>query len=194
MSLDALLVDIRACRVCAAHLPPDVRPVLQAGAAARVLIIGQAPGARANAAGRPFADPCGDRLRDWLGVTPEVFYDPGAFALVPMGFCFPGTDPRGGDRPPRPECAPLWRPRLEPLLTDVRLRITLGGAALRWTTGERDLTAAVGRWRSRPEGLFVAPHPSWRNTGWLKRNPWFEAEALPALRARVSAALHGLSR
>lgn len=194
MSLDALLAEIRACRLCAGHLPADARPVLQAGAGARVLVIGQAPGARANAAGRPFADPSGDRLRHWLGVTPEAFHDPSRFALVPMGFCFPGTDPRGGDRPPRPECAPTWRRRLEPHLAQVRLRITLGAAALRWTTGERDLTAAVGRWRDRPEGLFVAPHPSWRNSAWLKRNPWFEAEAVPELRARVWAALYGPSR
>jgi uracil-DNA glycosylase len=194
MEIEQLLAEIRGCRLCARDLPQEPRPVLQAGAGSRVLIIGQAPGVRAHLAGRPFSDPSGDRLRDWLGVSSETFYDPSAFALVPMGFCFPGTDPRGGDRPPRPECAPAWRPKLEPLLTSVRLRVTLGAAALSWTTGERDLTAAVGRWRDRPEGLFVAPHPSWRNSGWLKRHPWFEADALPTLRARVSAALHGPSR
>lgn len=191
MSFDELMAQIRACRVCAPVLPRKPRPVLQASPRAPILIIGQAPGARAHDAGRPFADRSGDRLRAWLGVSPEVFYDPDVFALVPMGFCYPGAAPGGGDLPPRPECAPLWRPRLEPLLTGVRLRVTLGAAALRWTTGERDLTAAAARWRDREPGLFVAPHPSWRNTGWLKRQAWFEAQALPVLRARVRAALAG---
>jgi uracil-DNA glycosylase len=193
MSIDGLLAEIRACRVCAAALPLEPRPVLQVGAAARILIVGQAPGLRAHNSGAPFTDPSGDRLRAWLGVGPDTFYDPSAFALVPMGFCYPGSAPRGGDLPPRPECAPLWRPRLEPFLAGVRLRVLLGGAALKWTTRERDLTTAAAQWRDRPEGLFVAPHPSWRNNGWLKRNPWFEAEALGRLRAQVSAALSGPS-
>lgn len=153
---------------------------------ARLLIAGQAPGARVHESGRPFTDRSGDRLRDWMGVSGVEFYDLSRVAIVPMAFCFPGYDAKGADLPPPPICAATWRGRVLESLGAVRLTLLVGGAAIRWHLGVRDLTQAVADWRGpAANGVFLLPHPSWRNTGWLKRNPWFEAELLPALRARV---------
>ena len=191
--LDALLGDIRACALCAGHLPLGPRPVVRGRTSARLLIIGQAPGTRVHATGLSFDDRSGDRLRDWLGIGGDAFYDEARVAIVPMGFCYPGRDPRtGGDAPPRPECAPLWHPRLLPLLPEVRLTLLVGSYALaRYLPGARraGMTKTVRRWREAPPGLFPLPHPSWRTTGWERRNPWFTAETLPDLRRRTAVAL-----
>jgi uracil-DNA glycosylase len=191
--------------VCRDHparkpLPHEPRPVLQLGpGAARVLIAGQAPGTRVHESGRPFTDPSGDRLREWLGITPEAFYDPACVAIVPMGFCFPGQDAKGGDLPPRPECARTWHPRLFEALPRPRLLVLLGLHAVRWhlrRLGRPDiaaagLDAAVTQWRALLNELqaVALPHPSWRTRIWTARRPWFEAELLPALRERVADAL-----
>lgn len=183
--------QISACRLCAvkfaatatAHAP---RPVIWFRPAARLLIAGQAPGARAHDSGRPFTDRSGDRLRDWMGVSEAEFYDLSRVAIVPMAFCFPGYDVRGADLPPPPICAATWRARVLDALGPIPLTLMVGGAAIRWHLGLRDVTAAVADWRgAAARGVYPLPHPSWRNTGWLKRNPWFEAELLPALRVRV---------
>jgi len=191
--VDELLGEIRACRICAAHLPLGPRPVLQASATSRLLIVSQAPGRKVHETGIPFNDPSGDRLRDWLGIDKAAFYDAGHVAIVPMGFCFPGTG-RGGDLPPRPECAPAWHPRLLPLLKQVRLTLVIGQYAqaglLGVARGTR-LTDTVQAWRDHlAHGRLPLPHPSPRNRLWLARNPWFETELLPVLRERVAAALH----
>jgi uracil-DNA glycosylase len=191
--LERLLTEIRACRRCVeaptgSPLPHEPRPVLQAGETARLAIYGQAPGARAHASGRPFSDPSGDRLRGWLGLEPEVFYDASRVALIPMGFCYPGTDRRGADRPPRRECAPFWRDRVLTQLANLRTHILLGGYAQAWHLPQRmgsTLSESVARWRDVAPEMFPLPHPSWRNNAWLQRHPWFEAELLPALRQRV---------
>ncbi|MBB5518680.1 uracil-DNA glycosylase family protein [Amphiplicatus metriothermophilus] len=190
--LTRLVEEIRACRHCAEHLPHEPRPVLQAAASARVGIFGQAPGTRVHASGRPFTDPSGVRLRDWLGMSEDVFYDARRVAIVPMGFCFPGLDAKGGDLPPRRECAALWRARLMALLPKLEVCVLVGAYAQRWHLGARakpSLTETVAAWRDYAPEYFPTPHPSWRNNAWLKRNRWFEAELLPALRARVAAAL-----
>ncbi len=188
-----LAEDIRACRLCAARFAATAtahapRPVVWFAPGARLLIAGQAPGARVHASGRPFTDPSGDRLRAWTGLTAAEFYDLSRVAIVPMAFCFPGYDARGSDLPPPPVCAATWRARVLAGLPGVRLTLLVGGAAIRWHLGLRDVTAAVAGWRGpAAQGIFPLPHPSWRNTGWLKRNPWFETELLPELRARVRA-------
>lgn len=187
--LDGLLAEIRACRHCAADLPFGPRPVLQASATARLLIAGQAPGRLVHETGLPFNDPSGDRLRDWLGIDRDTFYDQSRIAIVPQGFCFPGTDPRGGDHPPRPECAELWHPRLIPLLRNVELTLCIGQYAQAFHLGarrRRTLTETVRAWRDYGPGHLPLPHPSWRNNGWIRRNSWFEAELLPHLRAAVA--------
>jgi uracil-DNA glycosylase len=182
---------IGACTLCAprfaatatAHVP---RPVPWFGPSARVLIAGQAPGLRVHEAGRPFADPSGDRLREWLGLPPEAFYDRSRVAIVPMAFCFPGYDAKGADLPPPPVCARTWRAEVLAALQDVRLTILVGGYAQRWHLGPRPgVTETVRAWRDLAPGVFPLPHPSWRNTAWLKRNPWFAEDLLPALRSRV---------
>ncbi len=186
--LEELLGEVRACRVCAAHLPLGPRPVLRAAAGARLLIIGQAPGTRVHESGIPWNDRSGERLRDWLDVERETFYDQGRIAIVPMGFCYPGRDPRGGDNPPRPECAPLWHPPLTAALPAVELTLLVGLYAQAHYLGARrraSLTETVRAWRDYGPSRIPLPHPSWRNTAWLKKNPWFEAELLPDLRARV---------
>jgi uracil-DNA glycosylase len=190
-----LLDQISDCRLCAARFAATTtahqpRPVVWFRAGARLLVAGQAPGARVHASGRPFTDRSGDRLRAWMGVTEAEFYDLNRVAIVPMAFCFPGYDATGADLPPPPICAATWRARVLHSLGPVPLTLLVGGAAIRWHLGQRDLTATVANWRiSVGQGVFPLPHPSWRNTGWLKRNPWFEAELLPALRAQVRKAL-----
>jgi uracil-DNA glycosylase len=187
----ALVDDIRECRLCTgrfaatatAHAP---RPVVWFRPGARLLIAGQAPGVRVHESGRPFTDRSGDRLRDWTGLSEAEFYDLSRVAVVPMAFCFPGYDAKGADLPPPPICAATWRARVMKELGAVGLTLLVGGAAIRWHRGLRDVTAAVTDWRApAAQGVFPLPHPSWRNTGWLKRNPWFEADLLPVLRARV---------
>ena len=188
--LDVLLRQIRACAVCA-DLPLGPRPVVQAGAGARLLIIGQAPGTAVHASGVPWDDPSGERLRDWTGITPSLFYDPARVALMPMGFCYPGKG-AAADLPPRTECAPLWHARLRALLPGVRLTLLVGHHAQDHYLaggGKMTMTERVRSFAAAPDGLFSLPHPSWRSTGWMRRNPWFEAELLPVLRARVAAAL-----
>jgi uracil-DNA glycosylase len=192
MDFDSLLADIRACRHCADKLPLGPRPVVQASPKARIMIAGQAPGTKVHETGLPFNDPSGDRLRDWLGVSRDEFYDAGLFAIVPAGFCYPGRDARGGDKPPRPECAELWHPKLWPLLTRVELVLAIGLYSQRHHLGARrkaNLTETVRAWRSFAPGVVPLPHPSWRNTGWIRRNPWFEAEVIPYLRQRVRTIL-----
>ncbi len=185
-SLEALLARVRACRVCEAHLPLGPRPVARAAVTARLLIVGQAPGTKVHETGIPWNDASGDRLRRWLDVDRDLFYDESRIAIVPMGLCYPGRDPRGGDRPPRPECAPLWQAPLRRALPSVRLTLLIGQYAQKWYLGdarEGSMTATVAAWRKTlPLGFLPLPHPSWRNTAWLKRNPWFEAEVLPVLR------------
>jgi uracil-DNA glycosylase len=192
VALERLLEEIAACRVCAPHLPHGCRPVVRIGPAPRILIKSQAPGRRVHESGLPFDDPSGDRLRFWLGVDRAAFYDTAAFGFAPMAFCFPGNDARGGDRPPRPECAPLWRERLTGAIRPPLLTVHVGGYALfhdRPDLKPLGLTEAVRGWRNHAPTAFPLPHPSWRNTAWLKANPWFEAELLPALRAAVGLVL-----
>lgn len=192
---DALRREIEACRLCAgrfaatatAHAP---RPVVWFRASARLLIAGQAPGLKVHAAGRPFADASGARLRDWLGLSEVEFYDRDRVAVVPMAFCFPGYDAKGADLPPPPVCARSWHDRVMALLPGLRLRVIVGGHAQRWHLGARGpVGETVAAWRDHLPGALPLPHPSWRNTGWLKRNPWFAAELVPELRARVRAVL-----
>jgi uracil-DNA glycosylase len=189
--LSTLVAEIGACRHCAAHLPHEPRPVVWVHAKARVLIAGQAPGRLVHESGIPWNDPSGDRLRDWLGLDRAAFYDKRNIAVAAMGFCYPGTV-NGADLPPRPECALLWRARLLPLLKHVRLTLLVGWYAQRYHLGattKANLGDTVGAWRDYPENVMPLPHPSWRNSAWLKRNPWFEAELVPELRARVAGAL-----
>ena len=190
--LDGLLQAVRACSLCAAYLPLGPRPVLQAHASARILIAGQAPGRKVHASGVPFDDASGARLRDWMGVSREDFYDPRRVAILPMGFCYPGTG-TSGDLPPRPECAPTWREPLLAKMPQLQLTLVIGQYALAYhLPHERgSLTATVQRWPSLDPGVMPLPHPSPRNNLWLKRNPWFEESVLPALRARVQAAIKG---
>ena len=185
-SFEDLLAEIRACRICADALPHEPRPVLQVHPDAPILIAGQAPGRRVHATGVPFDDPSGDRLRDWLGVTKEVFYDPRRVAILPMGFCFPGSG-SSGDLPPRRECAPAWREAVLGHLPDARLTLVLGAYAQKYHLGSKakSVTEVVKAWRSHWPAALPLPHPSPRNRAWFARNVWFEDEILPALRARV---------
>ncbi len=186
MTLDPLLREIRACTLCADALPHGPRPVLQASESSRILIAGQAPGRRVHESGVPFQDPSGDRLRDWLGISEADFYDPALIAIVPMGFCFPGTG-SSGDKPPRKECAPAWRERVLDELSGVRLTIVLGAHAQRYhLPGTTSLTDAVARWRDFWPELLPLPHPSPRNQAWFKKHPWFIDEVLPVLKERVA--------
>lgn len=192
--LTALFEQARACRLCAAALPHGCRPVLRGSPSARLLIVGQAPGARVHATGIPWNDPSGDRLRQWLAMDRTAFYDESRIAIVPMGLCYPGTAPKGGDYPPRPECAPLWHPPLRTALTGVRLTLLVGSYAQAHYLGnrrKRTMTDTVAAWREYLPEFLPLPHPSWRNTAWLKKNPWFDAELVPALRRRVEEALDG---
>ena len=187
--LSALLAEIRACRACAHELPHEPRPVVFVRPQARILLCGQAPGRRVHESGLPFDDPSGDRLRDWLGVDRETFYGNPAIGVAAMAFCYPGTVKGGGDLPPPARCAQLWRKRLLAKLPEVELTLLLGLPAQKWALGEDhpgSMDAAVRAWRRFLPGAICLPHPSWRNTAWLKRNPWFEAEVTPYLRQRVA--------
>jgi uracil-DNA glycosylase len=190
-SLNVLLTEIRNCTHCAVHLPHGPRPIVQAARSARVLIIGQAPGTKVHASGTPWDDASGVRLREWLGLTPEVFYDATKVALMPMGFCYPGTG-ESGDLPPRPECAPLWHHRLLSDLPNVKLTVLVGQyAQARYLSckSKRSMTDSVRRFSEVPDGLFPLPHPSWRSTLRMQKNPWFEIDVLPTLATKVTKAL-----
>ena len=186
MTLSPLVDEIRSCRICEGSLPFGPRPVVQVDEAARLLIVGQAPGRKVHESGIPFSDASGDRLRSWLGVRSEVFYDPRLFAIVPMGFCFPGTG-SSGDLPPRLECAPQWRTPLLNELLAVRLTLVIGKYALKWHLPDAgpSVTEAVRDWRTHWPEVVPLPHPSPRNNRWLVSNPWFVDELLPQLRSRV---------
>lgn len=196
--LDSVLAAIRACRACVEaprgkKLPHEPRPVLRASATARLVVCSQAPGTRVHLSGTPFTDRSGDRLRDWMGVTPEEFYDEARVAIVPMGFCFPGQDEKGADLPPRRECASLWHRRLFAALPQIELALVVGSYAQAFHLGEEvggSLQETMLNWRrylkrkQRPR-ILPLPHPSWRNNAWLTKNPWFEAELVPVLRREV---------
>lgn len=197
-ALAALAAEIRACRICRDRprdrpLPHEPRPILAESDRARIMIASQAPGTKAHASGVPFDDASGNRLREWLGVSRQEFYRPGSFIIAPMGFCFPGQDAAGGDLPPRRECAPAWRERLLALMPQVDLVLCIGLYAQAWHLGaarSRSLSETVANWRALWEAddgrrVLPLPHPSWRNTSWLKRHPWFESELLPVLRREV---------
>jgi uracil-DNA glycosylase len=187
-AFDLLVTEIRACVVCAPHLPLGPRPILRGGPSARLLIISQAPGTRVHETGLSFNDRSGDRLREWLALDRDTFYDEARVAIMGMGFCYPGRDPTGGDLPPRPECAPRWHARLRPLLPAIELTLLVGSYAIDYylpRSGRRSMTAAIACWRDFLPEYFVLPHPSWRTTRWLRDNPWFEEETLPELRDRV---------
>jgi uracil-DNA glycosylase len=189
--LEGLLREIRACRICERHLPLGPNPVLRAGADARLLIVSQAPGIRVHATGIPWNDASGRRLRDWLQIDAATFYDEQRVAIVPMGFCYPGKT-GSGDAPPRPECRATWHPRLLPLLPKVQLTLLVGQYAQAHVLGARrkpTLGETVRAWRDYLPAHLPLPHPSPRNVGWFKANPWFEAEVLPVLRERVHALL-----
>ena len=186
--LDTLLKQIANCQICAEHLELGTRPVLSAQKNARVLIIGQAPGIRVHETGIPWNDESGNRLRKWMDVTNEEFYDISKIAIVPMGFCYPGRDKTGGDKPPRPECAPHWHTPLLSKLTKLQLTLLIGGYAQKFYLKNRcrkNMTETVRAWRTYDPKVIPTPHPSWRNTNWLKTNPWFKTEVLPELRIRV---------
>ncbi len=184
--LEAILSRVAACKLCDPHLPHGCRPVVQADRGARILIAGQAPGRRVHDSGVPFDDPSGDRLRDWMGIDRGAFYDPNIVSILPMGFCYPGTGAHG-DLPPRPECAPAWREAILEHLTSVELTLVVGGYAQRWhlSGSTTSVTEAVTHWRRTWPSVLPMPHPSPRNRVWLKRNPWFERDVVPRLRARV---------
>lgn len=200
--LAGLLAEIRSCRRCVetpqglplSHQP---RPVIRAATTSRIAICGQAPGSRVHHSGVPFLDPSGDRLREWMSVTSDVFYDESRVAIVPMGFCFPGLDAHGSDLPPRRECAPQWRARVMSALPCVELILLVGSYAQRWhlpETRRTSMTEVVRGWRQFDERpgkprIFPLPHPSWRNNAWIKRNPWFAGELVPALRGQVRQAI-----
>lgn len=190
-SLNELVREVRACTRCAAHLPLGPRPVVQVDARATILVAAQAPGTKVHASGRPFTDLSGDRLRAWMGIDADTFYDPRRLAIVPMGFCYPGRG-RGGDLPPRPECAPTWRQRLLDALPNIRLTLVIGQYARDWhlpATRRLNLTQTVQRYADFAPALIPLPHPSPRNNCWLKNNPWFERDVVPVLARRVAAAL-----
>ncbi|HJV50988.1 MULTISPECIES: uracil-DNA glycosylase family protein [Oxalobacteraceae] len=186
--LPSLLTEIRACRLCELHLPHGPRPVVQAGASARLLIVGQAPGKRVHDTGIPWNDPSGDRLRDWLGLSRDVFYDAQQVAIVPTAFCYPGKG-KSGDLPPRAECAPAWHPRLLTAMPNLQLTLLIGRYAQEFylrENGKPTLTETVAAWKEYLPRYFPLPHPSPRNQSWWKKNPWFERDLLPELRRRVA--------
>jgi uracil-DNA glycosylase len=191
-AFNRLLGEIRACQRCASVLPLGPRPIVRGRPGARLLIISQAPGTQVHETGLSFNDRSGDRLRLWLGLDRDTFYDERRVAIMGMGFCYPGRDARGGDLPPRPECAPLWHPVLRPHFREIALTLLVGSYAVRHYLPEsrrRSTTDVLARWRDYLPGNFVLPHPSWRTTAWERVNPWFASEVLPALRAAVASAL-----
>lgn len=188
-SLAAVAAAARACRVCEAHLPLGPRPVFRVSATARLLIVGQAPGTKVHETGIPWNDPSGDRLRRWLQMDRDTFYDEARIAIVPMGLCYPGRLPNGGDAPPRPECAPLWWQRLVDAMPNIRLTLLVGIYALTHTLHRGTMTGHVRGFRDHLPRYFPLPHPSWRTTAWERKNPWFAADVLPALRSSVADAL-----
>ncbi|HAA93316.1 MAG TPA: hypothetical protein DCS82_09230 [Rhodospirillaceae bacterium] len=186
--LNALLGDVRACDICVPELPLGPRPVLRVTNTARFVIIGQAPGTRVHESGIPWNDRSGDRLRDWLELDHETFYDEDRVAIMPMGFCYPGVNKSGGDKPPRKECAREWHGALWPFLGSVELVLLVGSYAQKYYLGrdaKKTLTETVAKWQEYSPKFIPMPHPSWRNTAWLKRNPWFESDLLPPLRRRI---------
>lgn len=188
--LDEAFAAARACTLCAAHLPLGPRPVLRGTATSRLLIVSQAPGTKVHMTGLSFNDRSGDRLRDWMGIDREIFYDEARIAIMPMGLCYPGRNSKGGDLPPRPECAPRWQPRIRPLFARVELTLLIGSYAVNHDLKDRrkkTLSDTVAAWREYAPDIIPLPHPSWRNTGWIKAHPWFEEDLVPTLRARVKA-------
>lgn len=191
-SFEALLARARACRVCAKELPLGPNPVFRLAESARLLIVGQAPGTKVHATGIPWNDPSGDRLRDWLALDREAFYDTARIAILPTGLCYPGRLPRGGDAPPRPECAPIWHRPLLAHLTEVRLTLLVGAYAQAYYLGGRcgaSVADTVRNFRDYLPDFLPLPHPSWRTLAWAKRHPWFERRVIPELRRRVRAAI-----
>jgi uracil-DNA glycosylase len=191
LRLSKLLAEVRACTICAEHLPHGPRPVLQADSRARILIAGQAPGSKVHASGVPFDDASGERLRQWMGLSREEFYDPKLVAILPMGFCYPGSG-ASGDLPPRKECAPQWRAQLVRAMPLIELTLVMGQYAMAWhLPGEatKNLTETVRAWQQHWPDVLPLPHPSPRNNIWLKANPWFELDVVPAVQARVRSLL-----
>ncbi|PYD62104.1 uracil-DNA glycosylase [Novacetimonas maltaceti] len=188
-ALEQLVRDIRACTACASVLPLGPRPVLHVSSTARILIASQAPGTRVHETGQSFNDASGDRLRGWLGIDRATFYDSARIAIMPMGMCYPGRMPKGGDRPPRRECAPLWRDRVLALMPDIRLTLLVGSYAQNHVLGPGKVEDRVRHYRDFLPQYFPLPHPSWRTGAWERRSPWFAAEVLPALRGAVHALL-----
>jgi uracil-DNA glycosylase len=191
--LARLMRRVRACHACAPHLPLGPRPVVRGRSSARLLVISQAPGTRAHESGLSFDDRSGDRLRHWLGLDRDAFYDEDRVAIMPMGFCYPGRLPNGGDRPPRPECAPLWHAKLRARWPAIRLTLLVGSYAIDGYLKDRrrpTMTATVAAWRDYLPDFLPLPHPSWRTTAWERKNPWFGADLLPELRRRVAALWH----
>ena len=191
-SLDRLFAEIRRCTLCAPYLPLGPRPVVRGRASARILILSQAPGTRVHETGLSFNDPSGVRLRDWLGLDHDTFYDESRIAILPMGFCYPGRDAKGGDLPPRPECAPLWHQRLLARFPALALTLLVGSYAIQYylkPPARQTMTATVAAWRDYLPKYLPMPHPSWRTLAWEKRNPWFAAELLPEVRRRIARLL-----
>lgn len=188
MSLQIITTDIRNCKLCEANLPHGARPVIQVNANAKILIAGQAPGRRVHASGIPFDDPSGDRLRDWMGISKEIFYNPQKIAIVPMGFCFPGTG-KSGDLPPRPECAETWRQKLLDRLPNIENTLVIGKYAQDYhfhsSKPIKSVTQLVSDWQRYWPTQIPLPHPSPRNNLWLRKNPWFEAELVPLIQERI---------
>jgi uracil-DNA glycosylase len=189
VEFESLVAEVRACTLCAGLLPLGPRPVFQVSQTASLLIASQAPGTKVHASGIPFSDPSGDRLREWTGLSEEQFYDPARVAVLPMGLCYPGRAASGGDAPPRPECAPLWRGRLLAGMLSIRLTLLVGSYAQNHVLGAGAVASRVRNFRDYLPRYFPLPHPSWRSRVWASRNPWFEEEVLPALRAAVGEAL-----
>lgn len=187
LPFEELVAQVRQCTICESQLPLGPRPVIQISRAARILVVGQAPGRRVHETGLPFNDPSGDRLRNWMGISRDTFYDEEQLAILPMGFCYPGTG-KSGDMPPRPECAPAWRDLLLERLEHIELTLAIGQYAHAWHLpgGKASVTERVKRWREQWPELLPLPHPSPRNNLWLRRNPWFEEEVIPELRQRVA--------
>jgi len=186
MTIDEVAAEARACTLCAAELPLGPRPVLRVSATARLLIIGQAPGTKVHATGVPWNDASGIRLRHWLAMDEADFYDESRVAILPMGLCYPGVLPNGGDRPPMRICAPTWHPRILPLMPALRLTLLVGSYAIARVLGPGRMADRVAGFREGPDGMLALPHPSWRTVGWERRNPWFTADLLPVLRAKVA--------